>query len=116
MGDIMLRLMQRLRLGVSFCFAVGLLSLTVVSASAFTRESTGSGDGGNYSFGDPNDQLTDPDNHNSNQGARPFGSNGPTVQFGVQQGPFSPLSTFGGRSNGYNSTPDPYYGSSLNGK
>ena len=88
-------------------FAVGILSLSVGSAWGFTRE-TVSPDGGNYSFGDPDNHLTDPANHNSSsQGARPFGSNGPVVQFGIQQGgPFSPLS----RSNGYDRTlPDPYY-------
>jgi hypothetical protein len=93
------------------CFAAGILSLSVASAWAFTRESV-SPDDGNYSFTDPNSKLTDPDNHNSGQSARPF-SNGPVVQFGIQQGgPFSPLS----RSNGYDrSLPDPYYRPLLNG-
>ena len=35
--------------------------------------------GGNYNFGDPDKNLTDPDDNNSGQGTRPFGSNGPTV-------------------------------------
>ena len=68
-------------------------------------------DQGNYSFGDPDKQVTDPNNQSSGQGARPFSSNGPTVQFGIQQGP---VTTFG-RGNSYNSTPDPYYRSLLNG-
>jgi hypothetical protein len=106
----MLRSMQ-LRLAVCL-FAAGILSLTVASAWAFSQETVSPGDGGNYNFGDPDKQLTDPDNSNSGQGTRPFGSNGPTVQFGVQQGP---LTTFG-RGNGYNtSTPDPYYRSLTNG-
>jgi hypothetical protein len=90
-------------------FAAGMLSFSIASAWAFSRE-TVSPDGGNYSFGDPDKQVTTPDNGNSNQSTRPFGSNGPTVQFNVQQGP---VTTFG-HSNRYN-TPDPYFGS-LNGK
>ena len=50
------------------------------------------------------------DNNNSGQGTRPFGSNGPSVQFGVQQGP---LTSFG-RGNGYNTSPPyPMIGRSL---
>jgi hypothetical protein len=110
MGIMMLRLIQ-LRLAVGLC-AAGILALTVASAWAFSQETVSPGGGGNYNFGDPDKQVADPDNNNSGQGARPFGSNGPTVQFGVQQGP---VTTFG-RSNGYNtSTPDPYYRSLLNG-
>jgi hypothetical protein len=86
-------------------FATGILSLTICSAWAFTRENVSPTDGGNYSFDDPNNRLTDPDNHNSGQSARPLGSNGPVVQFGIQQGPLTPF----GRGNGYNSTPDPYF-------
>lgn len=107
---MMLRLMQ-LRLAVGLV-AAGILSLTVASAWAFSQQTVSPSDGGNYSFGDPDKQLTDPDNNNSGQGTRPFGSNGPTVQFGVQQGP---LTTFG-RGNGYNTTaPDPYYRPLTNG-
>jgi hypothetical protein len=59
--------------------------------------------GGNSTFTDPDDQIT-----NSSQGARPFGSNGPTVQFGVQQGSSSSFGHFQG--SGYNAPPpDPYY-------
>jgi hypothetical protein len=99
--------MGMMRLGL---FAAGILSLTVTSAWAFSQQIV-SPDGGNYSFADPDKQLTDPDNHSSGQSARPFGSNGPSVQFGVQQGP---LTTFG-RGNGYNSIPDPYYQTLRNG-
>lgn len=84
--------------------AAGIVSLTAVSAWAFTRENV-SPDGGNYSFSDPDSKLTSPDNQNSGQGTRPFGSNGPTVQFGVQQGPVSSF----GQSNRY-TPPDPYFG------
>jgi len=97
-----LRMMQT-RLAVGLC-AAGILSLSVSSAWAFSRENVSPGDGGNYTFNDPNDKLTDPDDHSSGQSARPFGSNGPAVQFAIQQGPLTPV----GRSNG-TSTPDPYY-------
>lgn len=99
-----------IRLGVTVgLFAAGILSFSAASAWAFSRE-TVSPDGGNYSFGDPDKQVTSPDNGNSSQSSRPFGSNGPTVQFGVHQGP---VTTFG-QGNRYG-TPDPYFGS-LNGK
>src|SRR5215472_8720511 len=78
------REMGMMRLGL---FAVGVLSLTVTSAWAFSQQIV-SPDGGNYSFGDQDKQPTTSDNQNSSQGARPFGSN-PVVQFGVQQGPVS---------------------------
>jgi hypothetical protein len=90
-------------------FAAGLFLLTTASAWAFTRENV-LPDGGNYSFGDPDKQSTPSDNHSSSQGAKPFGSTGPTVQFGIQQGPTSSF----GQSNRYN-TPDPYYRSLQNG-
>jgi hypothetical protein len=99
---MMLRLMQ-LRLAVGL-FVAGILWLTVASAWAFSQETVSPGGGGNYTFTDPDNHLTDPVNHNSGQSARPFGSNGPVVQFGVQQGPLTPF----GRSNN-TSTPDPYY-------
>ena len=100
---------MQLRLAVGL-FVAGVLSLTVTSAWAFSQQIV-SPDGGNYQFSDPDKQLTDSDNHSSGQSARPFGSSGPTVQFGVQQGP---LTTFG-RGNCYNATPDPYYRSLTNG-
>jgi hypothetical protein len=98
-GMMMLRSMQ-LRLAVGL-LAAGLLSLSIASAWAFTRDNV-SPDGGNYSFTDPDQKLTDPGNRNSDQGAKPFGSTGPVVQFGVQQGPLT------GRSNSA-SPPDPYF-------
>jgi hypothetical protein len=110
MGIMTFRLMQ-LRLAVSV-FAAGILALTATGAWAFSQETVSPGaNGGNYNFGDPDKRVADPDDPNSGQGTRPFGSNGPSLQFGVQQGsgPF-------GRSNGYNnSTPDPYFRSLNNG-
>jgi hypothetical protein len=98
----MLRLMQ-LRFAAAALFAVVAVSLSAPYASAFTQENVRPDANGNYTFTEPNNQTT-----NSSQGARPFGSNGPTVQFGIQQGPDALF----GRSlgNGYNgSPPDPYY-------
>jgi len=110
MGMTMLRLMQ-LRLAIGLLGA-GILSFTAASAWAFSQEIIGPGSGGNSAFTDPDNQLTDTNNHNSSQSAQPFSSSGPSVQFGVQQGP---VTTFG-RGSGYNtSTPDPYYRSLLNG-
>lgn len=84
-------------------FTAGLVLFTTASAWAFSRE-TVSPDGGNYSFGDPDKKPTTSDNNGPSQSTRPFGSSGPVVQFGVQQGS---TSTFG-QSNRYD-TPDPYY-------
>src|SRR6266513_1691913 len=101
-GITMRRLMQ-LRFAAAALFAVAAVSLSAPYALAFTQETVRPDANGNYTFTEPNNQTT-----NSNQGARPFGSNGPTVQFGIQQGPVSPF----GRSqdNGYNGPPpDPYY-------
>lgn len=95
---IVRRMGPRLSVGL---FAASMVLLTAASAWAFTRENV-LPDGGNYSFGDPDNKPTKSDNGTSSQGTRPFGSSGPVVQFGVQQG-----STFG-QSNRYN-TPDPYF-------
>ena len=100
--------MLRYRLGFGL-FAAGILLSSGASAWAFSQQIV-SPNGGNYSFGDPDKQPTTSDNNSSGQGAKPFGSNGPVMQFGIQQGP---MSTFG-QSNRYN-TPDPYYRSLQNG-
>ena len=105
---MILRMMQ---LAVSVV-AVGILALTVTAAWAFSQQTVSPGDGGNYNFGDPDKQIADPGDQNSGQGTRPFGSHGPTLQFGVQQGSGV---TFG-RGDGYNnSLPDPYFRSLNNG-
>ncbi len=105
---MMLQLMQRLAVGV---LAAALFSSSVASAWAFSQQTVGPGSAGNYTFTDPYDHLADPDNHltdpdshNSDQGIRPFGANGPVVQFGIQQNSLTPF----GRSDD-TSTPDPYY-------
>jgi hypothetical protein len=100
--------MQSMRSRVAVgSLAASLVLLTAASAWAFSRENV-LPDGGNYSFGDPDKQPTTSDSHSSSQSTRPFGSSGPVVQFGVQQG------TGFGQSNRYN-TPDPYYRSLLKG-
>jgi hypothetical protein len=101
MWEMMVRWMRpSLAVGL---FAAGTFLLAAASAWAFSRE-TVLPDGGNYTFTDPDKQVPTPDSRNSGQSARPFGSTGPVVQFGVQQGP---LTTFG-QGNRYN-TPDPYF-------
>ncbi len=104
----MLRLMRPRFVAIALLTA-GALSLTATSASAFSRENVSPGGNGNSTFADPDDQTT-----NSTQGAHPFGLNGPTVQFGAQQGPST--TTFGHfQGDGNNaSPPDPYF-RSLNG-
>src|SRR5215471_17487744 len=97
-------IMQSMRSRVAVgSLAASLVLLTAASAWAFSRENV-LPDGGNYSFGDPDKQPTTSDSHST----RPFGSSGPVVQLGVQQG------TGFGQSNRYN-TPDPYYRSLLKG-
>jgi hypothetical protein len=104
MGIMTLRLVQ-VRLAVSV-FAAGILALTATGAWAFSQETVSPGsNGGNYNFGDPDKHAADPADQNSGQGTHPFGSNGPSLQFGVRQG-----SGAFGRSDGYNnSLPDPYF-------
>ncbi len=107
MGDlIVLRLMQ-LRFAAVVLIAAAVVSLTAASAWAFSQENVQPGGAGNATFADPDDQFT-----NSGQGVHPFGANGPTLQFGIHQGPETPFGRFEG--NGYNVSPsdplpDPYY-------
>ncbi len=64
--------------------AVAMVSLMASSAGAFSLETIG-GDGGGGS------RFSDQDTLTNNQGVRPFGPGGPTMQFGVQSGVQSPL-------------------------
>jgi hypothetical protein len=98
----MLRSTQ-LRLAVGL-FAAGIISLTAASAWAFSQTMVSPG-GGYSTLTDPDNKTSDPDNHNSAQGVRPLGSSGPTLQFGVQQGPWSSF----GSGSGHGPTPDPYF-------
>jgi hypothetical protein len=99
----MLRLM-RLQFAAVVVLTAGAVSLTAASAWAFSKESVSPSGNGNATFSDPDDQIT-----TSGQGAHPFGLNGPTVQFGAQQGPST--TTFGHfQGDGYKaSPPDPYF-------
>jgi hypothetical protein len=92
----------QIRLAVIGLFAVAVVSLTAASVWAFSQQNLGSGGGGNSTFADPDEQV-----NNFGQAARPFGSNGPVVQFGARQGQLTPFGRF--QSNGFNSPPpDPY--------
>ncbi len=103
MGGTMMFRSTQLRFTVIALFAVAAVSLTTASARAFSQENSGAGGGGNSTFADPDEQV-----NNFGQGARPFGSNGPAVQFGAQQGhQLTPFGHF--QSNGLSSPPpDPY--------
>ena len=64
-------------------------SVAVPSARAFTMENLSTNGGNTTRFADPNDRVKNFDS----QGSRPFGQNGPTMQFGAGQPysrPFSP--------------------------
>ncbi|MGA2892376.1 MAG: hypothetical protein ABSE22_05860 [Xanthobacteraceae bacterium] len=100
----MARLM-RFRFAAVVLSAAAVISFSAASASAFTLETVQPAGNGNSTFADPDDHAT-----NSGKGVQPFGSNGPTMQFGVQQGVGTSFGRFQG--NGYNEAPppDPYYG------
>jgi hypothetical protein len=101
MGITMLRL--QLRFAAVALFAAAIVASTAPSAWAFNQETLRPSGGSSSTFTDPDEQVT-----NSRQGAQPFGPSGPTVQFGVQQGPLTPFGRFQGNSDNA-SPPDPYY-------
>jgi hypothetical protein len=79
-----LRLMQlRFMAVASFAAAVGFAasSVAVSPAHAFTMESLSANGGNTTRFADPDDRVK----NFQSQGARPFGQNGPVVQFGAGQ-------------------------------
>jgi len=96
------------KLAVALLVSAAALSFSA-SAWAFTQETIQPYGNSNSKFADPDNQFT------TGQGAHPFGPNGPTLQFGIQQGP---TGNFGGNfgrfqgnsgGNGGNSSPlDPY--------
>jgi hypothetical protein len=95
---------------MQLCFAatlaIAVVASTSPSARAFTMETLSANPGDNSRFADPDDQVK-----NFGQGAQPFGENGPSVQFGVQQGPIggfrgAPFGAFQGGANAI--PPDPY--------
>jgi hypothetical protein len=96
----MLRLTQ-LRFAAIVLFAMAAVSLTAASARAFSQGNSGTGEGSNSTFADPDEQV----NIFGHGGeAQPFGSNG-SVQFSPQQGKLTPFKHF--QSNGLTSPPDP---------
>jgi hypothetical protein len=102
MGVLMLRLSQ-IRFATFVLFGVAVLSLSAASARAFSQQSLGTGQNGNSGFADPDDQV-----RNFGRGAQPFGQNGPSVQFGVHQGPLTPFGHFQGSGFNNGPMPDPY--------
>ncbi len=80
------------------------VSLSVASAWAFSQQNLQSGGTGGAAIADPDDQFS-----NSAPGAQPFGSNGPTLQFGVHQGSVSPFGGFQDDDHYNGSPPDPYF-------
>ncbi len=103
MGVMMLRL-THLRFTAAVLIAAAAVSLSAASAWAFSQENLQSGGTGSAAIADPDDQFT-----NGGQGAHLFGPNGPTLQFGVQQGPSSPFGGFQDNDHYNGSPPDPYY-------
>ncbi len=93
----------QLRFATFALFVMTAVSLTATTARAFTQENLNVGGTGNSAFADPDNQV-----RNFGRGAQPFGPNGPSVQFGAQQGPLTPFGHFHG--SGFNSAPppDPY--------
>jgi hypothetical protein len=79
-----LRLTQ-LRFAVAALFAAAaafaVSSVAVPSARAFTMENLSTNGGNTTRFADPNDRVK----NFESQGSRPFGPNGPVVQFGAGQ-------------------------------
>jgi hypothetical protein len=100
---MMLRSMHA-RFAAVALMAVAAVSLSAVSAWAFSQQNQQAGATDSAKFADPDDQFT-----NSAQGARLFGPNGPTLQFGVHQGPLSPFDGFQDNDHDNGSPPDPYY-------
>jgi hypothetical protein len=64
--------------------AIAAVSLTAPSARAFTMENLSTSGGNTTRFADPDERVK-----NFGQGSKPFGQNGPIVQFGAGQSPYS---------------------------
>jgi hypothetical protein len=60
-------------------------SVAVPSAHAFTMENLSTNGGNTTRFADPDDRVK----NFESQGSRPFGQNGPVVQFGAGQQPYA---------------------------
>ena len=77
---------RQLRFAAIVLFAVAAASLTAPSARAFSQGNGGTGEGGNSTFADPDEQVNI-FGFGFDQAAQPSGLNGP-VQVGPQQGQF----------------------------
>jgi hypothetical protein len=91
----------QLRFAAVALFAVAAVLLTAASARAFNQGNGGTGEGGNATFADPDDQVNI---FGFDQGPEPSGLNG-SVQFGPQQSQPTPFKHF--QINGLTSPPDP---------
>lgn len=89
------------RFAVIALFAVAVISLTDVSARAFSQESSGTGGSGTSTFADPDEQVNI---FGYGQGAQQFQPSG-SGQLGIQRGQLTPFKRF--QSNGLGSPPDP---------
>jgi hypothetical protein len=91
----------RLTLCFTAAVAIAAIMLSGLAARAFTQENLSVGGDGSSRFADPDNQVK-----NFGQGARPFGQNGPVVQFGAGSGTPTPFNRFNG-FNSINSGPPP---------
>ena len=78
---------RQLRFAAIILFAVAAASLTAASARAFSQGNGGTGEGGNSTFADPDEQVNNSLVFGFDQAAQPSGLNGP-VQVGPQHGQF----------------------------
>ena len=101
MGIIMFRFMQ-LRFAAVPLIAGAIIALTTASVWAFSQQTLGPGESGNYNFDYPKDQAT------TGQNAHP--PNGSGFHFSVEA---APSTTFGGfrgfQGNSSNASPPDYY-------
>ena len=93
----------QLRLAAMVLISVATVSLTAVSARAFSQGNGGTDEGGNSAFGDPDDQVNI-FGFGFDQGPQPSGLNG-SVQVGPQQSQLTPFKHF--QINSLSSPPDP---------
>jgi hypothetical protein len=98
----------RLMLYFAAALAIAAIALRGPAAQAFTQENLNVSGDGNSRFADPDDRVK-----TYGQGARPFGENGPVVQFGVGSDSSTPTINPMGHYNGFNgsnggSPPLPY--------
>jgi hypothetical protein len=90
----------------ALALAIAAVSLTGPTARAFTMENLNGNPDGSSRFTDPDNQL--------NNGSKPFGQNGPVVQFGAGSGSAAaagmpPIGRFQGfYGNPGPRTPEPY--------